>query len=288
MTTRTLRKLALLPALFATSAFAANVPANSPSAIEDIVPGSIATVVAKGSGCAGHQSRDNLPQACVDGQWSEVDARTEYSFGVKVLRREKGGAHSVAATMMLHGGGGVPISYFTGHIESYLSGTGHQLTDYLDGVTDFHADREPTVSPTPTFDSAFASLGNGAPAPETLMQALDLRDEHTEKTTDSLEIGDALTITPLGLDDSGAVHARIAFKETTLVAMRDFRVDGELKAQAPETKVEFGEQTVRIPRGKTVTVRFGSNDLEVNAFGILPLIGDANLTNEKGAHPGLD
>jgi hypothetical protein len=275
MNTRTLRALAFLPALFATSAFAANVPGNSLSAFEDIVPGSIATVVAKDSGCAGHQSPDNLPQACVDGQWSEVDARTEYSFGVKVLKREKGGAHSVAASMMLNGVGGVPISYFTGHVETYLSGTIEQVTDYADRAMVLDAEREPAATPTPTFDSAFDALVDGFPAPATLMQALDLRDPHTEKTTDSLQVGDSLTITPLGVDNSGAVHARIAFKETTLVTMRDVVVDGELKVQTPETKVEFGEQTVRVPHGKTITVRFGSNDLEVSALCILPLIGSA-------------
>jgi hypothetical protein len=275
MNTRTLRALAFLPALIAIPAFAANVPGNPISILDESVPGSIATMVARDSGCAEHKSPDNLSQACVDGQSSEVDARTEYSFGVKVLKREKGGAHSVAASMMLRGVGGVPISYFTGHVETYLSGTIGQVTDYADRAFELRADRTPTQTPTPTFDSAFDALAEGAPAPATLMQALDLRDPHTEKTTDSIQVGDSLTITPLGVDDSGAVYARIAFKETTLVAMRDFVVDGELKVQTPETKVEFGEQTIRVPHGKTTTVRFGSNDLEVSALGILPLIGGA-------------
>jgi hypothetical protein len=272
MIIRTLRIVALLQALTAIPAFAANVPGNPGSVFDDNVSGSIAAVVAKDNGCAEHKSTDNLAESCVDGQWAEVDARTEYSFGVRVLKRKKGGAHSVAADMMLKGIGGVPISYFTGHVETYLSGTSQQPTDR---AVDIDTASAPSVTPTPTLDSAFDALAEGSPAPANLMQALDPRDQDTEQTTDSLQIGDSLTITPLGIDDKGAVHARIAFKETTLVALHNFEVDGELKAQAPETMVEFGEQTLRIPRGKTVTVRFGSNDLEVKALGVLPLIGDA-------------
>jgi hypothetical protein len=84
-------------------------------------------------------------------------------------------------------------------------------------------------------------------------------------TTDTLQVGDRIGITPLAVDKDGSIEAQVDFKRSTLQSMNNVASpEGEPTVQMPQVFSQGGQQVVRLVPGKTATLHLQAVDLMIN------------------------
>jgi len=216
----------------------------------------LAAIALLGSISAAHAASPALSDTAVKADHTahpskvNVDAlKVRYTFDVSLVKVDKGGARHVENKILLAGTAGVPVSYFSGTTTSYLANA--TVTNFGDGV-------DATAAP----DADDAALG-ADPAIVTTSDSADDSSSSASLTTGTVKSGVSLLVTAQRPQPDGAAITDIKFEDRELVALENLSLGGGLDVQAPQTKLEGGEQVVRLYAGKTEVVHFPGYDVEV-------------------------
>lgn len=216
---------------------------------------------------------------------SHIESGDQVVFKISILKHEHPkGAVSLEAQASLLTQVGKPVSYFSGNTISYLSSVTSKesdepcaretaaAADAIDAaLNDAFGDKvqggsAEQVASSSAFETAVQASGlsgvDGAEGADS--SGLFGGGPDISMTTDTLQIGDRIALTPLSVNKDGSIEAQVDFQRSTLQSMNNFTAADDVPAiQLPQVFSQGAQQEVHLVPGKAATVHLPTVDLVI-------------------------
>lgn len=216
-----------------------------------------------------------------------AESADQVAFHVSILKHERHpkGAVSLESEFSLVTPVGKPVSYFSGSTFSYLSSVTTKEVDPTERETAAAADvldaalndafgdkvqggSAEQVASSSAFDTAAAQasvISTTGGAEGGCASSIFGGGSEVSMTTDTLQVGDRIAVTPLAVNKDGSIEAQVDFKRSSLQSMNNVAsAEGEPDVQLPQVFSQGGQQEVRLVPGKTATLHLQAVDLMIS------------------------